>query len=72
MKLHNTLNPPTPGYKWLLARIEFRRPLMEEDLRGFRLELLQTIAGRFTKTEVGSAEERLGLLFFTLAPLEAA
>ena len=69
VRLHNHLFPPETGKKWLLSRIEFDHGIDNGDLDGLSLKYLQTIANRFTKTEVRNGKEVFGLLYFSLAAL---
>jgi hypothetical protein len=66
VKLHNHLAPPVHGTKWLLTRIEFDHGIVRGDLQDFSLKHIQTIANRFTKTEVHNADGVFGRLFFSL------
>ena len=66
VKLHNHFSPPVSGTKWLLTRIELDRPIVQDDLNDFSLNHIQTIANRFTKTEIRNSEGVFGMLYFSL------
>ena len=63
--LHLSLFPQVDG-KWYFTRIDLDRLLQPEDTSCFRLNLIQNLQFRLTKTQILSGDQEIGHIYFSL------
>ena len=66
IQLHQSIHPPPPGMKWLLARVWLSRPLMLDDMPSIRLAIRRKVGDRFTETGITAEGIEIGSFGFFL------
>ena len=64
--LHKTVATPPPGQKWLDTRLNLVRPLTPSDGSAMRVEMVQKLGGKLTKSFITAADRKLGHIYFSL------
>lgn len=65
--LHDIIFSPSPTQKWLPAKIETKRPLWPANVDQMRIELVQSVGDRLTKSLMLVGGEIIGNIYFSLA-----
>ena len=64
--LHKTFAPPPTGKKWLDTRLHINRPLTQFDAKTMKVDMVQTLGDRLTKSLISVPGESLGHIYFSL------
>ena len=62
--MHQSLLP-AENSRWILSKLELDRPLTETDIAGLRINLIQNLGNRLTKSLVTSYDKPIGHIYFS-------